>query len=446
MTRILITHGYSRQNKGDDAIVSAMAHTIKGILPDPKFTIMSVYSDHDRRYPEGKFFDADQFDCELVSALFPSPRMRLGSRPEFGPLLSVLTFVLFLVRYLLLLGVACILPKAGYLLLGSSGRRSWRSLLEADIVAVKGGGFLYSHGGREELSLVMALNPILLAGCLGKRIVLFPQSIGPFTSRLGRSLAARVLNRAHVLMVREERSEKEVRALGLTRPEIVLVPDSAFSLAPAEASLGKRLLRDAGVSADVFEKGTLVGFTVRPWQFQGHIGSPAELQGRFILNMAAMVRKVVVEHGAIAVLIPQVSGPADGENDLTVTAQLYELVRDLGNSVVHLQGDFSPLELKAMYGQMDLFVGTRMHSCIFALSEGVPTIAIAYLRNKAFGIMEMINLPELVIDIKDVAEGQHMHLLDAVWTRRSEVKNHLRDRMHMLREWIMAATIRAVRP
>ncbi len=40
---------------------------------------------------------------------------------------------------------------------------------------------------------------------------------------------------------------------------------------------------------------------------------------------------------------------------------------------------------------MDLFLGTRLHSNIFALVAGVPVVAVAY-QYKTFGLMEMIGL------------------------------------------------------
>ena len=50
---------------------------------------------------------------------------------------------------------------------------------------------------------------------------------------------------------------------------------------------------------------------------------------------------------------------------------------------------------------MNYFIGTRMHSNIFALSSLIKTIAIAY-EPKTTGIMKMLKLSSYVINMEDV--------------------------------------------
>lgn len=434
MTKVVITHGYSRQNKGDDAIVSAMAHVLRSVVRDPRFTIVSVYHDQDIRFPEGRFFDAKDYNVEMAGALFPSPRLHLRPGHEFGKVASLLTFGVFLLRYFLLLFLIRISPRAGMWVLGPRSQKTLQHFLDADLVAVKGGGFLYSHGGAEELSLVMAMNPILLATALGKSVILFPNSIGPFRTRFSRWLARAVLNQVDTIMVREERSGAEVHRLGITRPKTVLVPDIAFALPPTQEGEGKRLLARAGVPEDVVRAGRLVGVTVRPWHFPGS-GGQQERQRRYLITVATMIEKLI-ELGARVVLIPQVTGPAEAENDTTVTRQLFQLVQHLRPGVHMLEGDFDPAQLKAMYGEMEMFVGTRMHSCIFAMSSGVPTLAISYMKNKAFGIMEMVGMEDCVVDITALSEGRGLDLVERIWSRRRELGHDLSAVMVRVREWI----------
>lgn len=50
---------------------------------------------------------------------------------------------------------------------------------------------------------------------------------------------------------------------------------------------------------------------------------------------------------------------------------------------------------------MSYFIGTRMHSNIFALSSGIKTLAISY-EPKTEGIMKDLGLSEYVIKIENV--------------------------------------------
>ena len=47
---------------------------------------------------------------------------------------------------------------------------------------------------------------------------------------------------------------------------------------------------------------------------------------------------------------------------------------------------------------MDIFIGTRLHSAIFAITENVPVVNISYHGTKSKGVMGTLNLEEWVID------------------------------------------------
>jgi colanic acid/amylovoran biosynthesis protein len=63
---------------------------------------------------------------------------------------------------------------------------------------------------------------------------------------------------------------------------------------------------------------------------------------------------------------------------------------------------------------MDAFLASRMHSAIFAISRGIPTMALAY-QPKTIGTFELLGLGEYVREVQDVT-GQEIadHLLRVV--------------------------------
>ena len=84
----------------------------------------------------------------------------------------------------------------------------------------------------------------------------------------------------------------------------------------------------------------------------------------------------------------------------------------------------SPAMLKAMYGLMDIFVATRMHSAIFATSMGVPTLLIEYL-DKTRGLGEMLELEDWIVKLEKVNETNMWKMLDTLWQRRFTIRHHL---------------------
>ncbi|MNN85513.1 colanic acid biosynthesis protein [compost metagenome] len=89
-----------------------------------------------------------------------------------------------------------------------------------------------------------------------------------------------------------------------------------------------------------------------------------------------MISHISTNYNASIYIMPQVIGPGP-DNDLLISREVFQEVRNI-DSVHLVDHDLTPEELKYLYSKMDLFVGTRMHSNIFALSEHVPCVAISY--------------------------------------------------------------------
>ena len=81
-----------------------------------------------------------------------------------------------------------------------------------------------------------------------------------------------------------------------------------------------------------------------------------------------------------------------------------------------------------MYGCLDLLVGTRFHSVIFAMTASVPVLAIEY-EHKTSGIMHDLGLDEWVYDISTVDGAMLVAGLRRLFARRAEVVAQLAERM-----------------
>ena len=65
---------------------------------------------------------------------------------------------------------------------------------------------------------------------------------------------------------------------------------------------------------------------------------------------------------------------------------------------VHLvTQEYDQHQIKGVIGMCDFFIGSRMHACIAALSQGIPTVGVAYSRKFA-GVFEMVGAEDWVID------------------------------------------------
>jgi colanic acid/amylovoran biosynthesis protein len=68
-----------------------------------------------------------------------------------------------------------------------------------------------------------------------------------------------------------------------------------------------------------------------------------------------------------------------------------------------LGDDLSPQALKALYAELEVMIGTRMHANILSIISGTPVVAVAY-EHKTAGIMNMLGLASFVVPIDQASE------------------------------------------
>jgi colanic acid/amylovoran biosynthesis protein len=95
--------------------------------------------------------------------------------------------------------------------------------------------------------------------------------------------------------------------------------------------------------------------------------------------------------------------------------------------------DISPGLLKAICGRLDLFIGTRMHSNIFATAMTTPTFAISY-QPKTDGIMRMLDMERWKAPIAEITADSLRARLAELWSERASVRAHLAERIPAIQD------------
>ena len=94
-------------------------------------------------------------------------------------------------------------------------------------------------------------------------------------------------------------------------------------------------------------------------------------------------------------------GPSAHEDDTIPLLEVYKKYENDKRITYLYDNDLSSRDIQKLYSYYDLVIGTRFHSVIFSLNVRVPSIAIAYGGNKAYGIMKDMDLEEFVIPIEN---------------------------------------------
>jgi colanic acid/amylovoran biosynthesis protein len=403
VTNILIINLHSSRNAGDAALALSASQQLHQAFPDSTVTLsLNDPASHPDGDPKvGSFMYWFHTLTESGKPKWhPLEILRLGA----GSLLALITFRLF--------------KHPLYPLLNAEQKSFIQAYFLADLVASAPGNFLYSSG-KFGLSFLAAIYSMAYALWAGKPLYLLPQSVGPLQRNWERWLIRGILNRARLVLVREEASMEQLRQAKVANPRIFLQPDMAFAFTGAPTEDTAQWLHTCGIEID--RDRPLLGITAINWGAQ--TGQNA-IQAQYESSLVEAVRYFVEQTGGKVIFFPQVAGVTASADDRLPARRVIASLQQPNNHVLLIDQPPSPAILKTAYGLMDLFIGTRMHSNIFALSGGVPVLAIAY-RHKTQGIMHMLGLDEWTLNIQDSRDRVLVEKLAALWQQRELVRQQI---------------------
>ena len=232
----------------------------------------------------------------------------------------------------------------------------FRSVRRCDLLLSGGGSLLQdATSGRSILYYLFILR---LAQLLGKQTFIYSQGIGPITAPRNRRLTASVLRRADGIVVRDARSRDLLLEIGVPERLVHVTADPVIRVKKAELELGREILAREGCPRNGDR--LTVGWAVKA----------RKPDKPFLREVERCILWLREEYGADSVLIPFFH-----DEDVCVCQAVAE----------HLEGQAGCLRKKylseetlSIIGCMDVLVGVRLHSLIYAAIMGVPMIGISY--------------------------------------------------------------------
>ena len=231
-----------------------------------------------------------------------------------------------------------------------------------------------------------------------KKLILGPQTIGPFNNKFVNRWAKRILKKSHKVYTRDSISRELAEKMGI---DITQTTDIAFML-PEAKDYEVKISNNGKPKVAINISGLL-------WN-GGYTGqNEFELK----LNYKELCKKIIKElinknyevHLAAHVISKDDLPTNVCEDDYSILKEINEL---FPKTIIAPKFN-NPMEAKKYFKYMDFFIGSRMHATIGAFSMGVPTVSIAYSR-KFTGLYNSINYP-YVIDGKKVETEEAFNLL-----------------------------------
>jgi colanic acid/amylovoran biosynthesis protein len=315
--KFMIVNAFGRSNRGDSVLLDECIHEIRARFPDAQIA--------------GAVFEG----IGDASSVHPSVTWseRIGNTGGGGAANRIKSLI-----YLIAAWLSTYIPFIGLdRLLPPLQRATLKAIRDSDVVISAPGGYIHDTN----FAYFIALLHIHLGTILGKTVILAPQSVGPIERPISRAVAR------HVLAYR--------------------TGDSAFWNDRVEDS--KAMVDAVYASLRVAPEQPVFGMTVVGWSFPKS-KEPQAAYERYTDAVARVADHMSETYGMAPVIFNQVS------EDLPTA---YAVQKKARHPVFIDAASREPDVLRALITRSRVFLGTRFHSCIFAMMAGRPTFAIAYL-------------------------------------------------------------------
>lgn len=392
---IIITNVYACRNRGDSAIIEAMCRYFEDRFKNCTIYLSSVF------YKENEIY-YNQFGYISIPPIWNVP---MHSNKIIRLAVAMKNLFLLLLAFL---------PGCGRM------NKALKIYKDADFVIDAGGGsFFSSNKYFFYLGFYQHLFVLWIAKIMKKKTYIAPQSMGPFSNKMDVFFFKKLMNKLDCVMVREQVSKLLMDNMKL---HAYAVPDCVFMnnfiVSPSDVCLKSMSL----IKPDRCN----IGLTVLDWTWAISVDDRDKALNDYLVKIVESIM-TLTENRSILIHIFSQTDVATEFSDYKVAGMLSDLLTKQNvNTVIH-DANNSASDLSLLYRQMDLFVGSRMHSCIFAVNQAVPVIALAY-QPKTIGVMKLVSekLPVLPIDLFAVDDlTEHMKtLLD----NQTEIKNMLKKR------------------
>ena len=413
--KILIISYHNCFNKGEASILNSMLEALHEAFPEAKFTMLSLY-------PK---IDPARHSAEVLPTI---PTLSQGQLAKIEMIFQMFQRILWTILY----GVFKLNANA---LVREEIRRTLQAYAEADIILSRGNDCLTD--AHPKATFLLHIYDIFLTTLLRKPVVIYAHTVGPFKNdlkgRIYKFLTKTVLNRVDLITVREEFSRELLREMNVTRSCTYMTADSAFIMRSASQRRVKEILYKAGID----KKGSrpLIGMTTSHIYRYGfpEVKSREEKYRRYVKMMRQVIDYLTDKLDATLVLVPHVF--LRGYDDRTINEDIYQNVKRT-HMVKLMTDEYTPEELKGIIGQFDLFISSRTHPIIHALSMQVPVIGIDYT-SKAKAIMKMFGQEEWAFDIKALDFDSLVSKISALYSIKDKIRGDLAFRIKTVQEYTM---------
>lgn len=410
--KILITNVFGSTNKGDALLLESLVDNIYHVYGKQDVEIFGI-----AQFPEieRKHFSEIKW--------FQSPgRSRVKNR-----YLRRINNLLLITRTFVLFGISRLL---GLNKIGVSDVDGLLAMNKANIIVASGGGYLLDINASYYNNLIQ----IYFATMFRAPVVLGPQTYGPISKTINEKLLKHVLSRVDIICVREDISKNYIESFEIPKSKIIRCEDLAFDFPSLKDKLRLKLVsRD--LRAQKILNNNYIIITFVDWYYPKY--NRMEMSERYIKEMQSLIDTILEETNFGIFILNQVS------SDLHISKRI--LSKYQTGRIFLDESDLSTQEIMSIVSESKALVGSRFHSCIFALLCNTPLISVAYT-HKSTGIMESLNLDHCLFQIETFTASDIWKKLILIFQKNEKYKQQISSSISRMESTKFSAVLKSITP
>lgn len=238
----------------------------------------------------------------------------------------------------------------------------FKHLLSTDVLISGGGSLLQDVTSKKSLAYYIG---VIFSGVLfRKKIMLYSHGIGPINSSKYRKLVGFLLNRVDYITVREEKSKRDLVGMKVKADKIHVTADPVINFDLANLDSKEKIQEMFGFDKDK----AIIGISIK----SKCIVDSIEKMESFRDMLVSLSNKYNI------ILLPFYFNEDIKVINEVMDDEFIKKIKNKNMNIVTLEKEASYKEIIEMVCALDILVGERLHSLIFAAAAEVPLIGVSY--------------------------------------------------------------------
>lgn len=291
-----------------------------------------------------------------------------------------------------------------------------KELINTDMFISGGGSLLQDITSKRSIIYYMSL--IFLAKLMNKKTMIYSQGIGPVNKSFNKKLLRFLLNKVDIINVRDDKSKEFILKELKLNKDILVTVDTVFKMKKPNLQIGKKILDNLNINKNKKS----IGISIRPWMNNNLI---IDEISKFCIEINKNL-----DYNIVFI-------PYHYYADLSIIDEVIKKIKKSTKKNIYCLREYMYVdEYLSIVGNLDYFVGMRLHSLIFASIMKIPSIAISYdpkidsfmksLDKKSSCDTENIDSKKLLEDLKCIIKNTNKEV-DLLSKKTNEFSNRAKE-------------------